>query len=355
MLYHKHNTKTHFLSQAKLFAQSLDPQKVQQLNGNLTDVSLPAYQQLTERMQAVKQVLPDVRFAYLMKEVNQQIIFISDSEPPSSSAASAYGQVYSEASPEFRKMFSTGEPLLEGPLHDRWGHWVSAHAAITDSQGQVIAVVGMDMDASDWLAQMRWYQITAFLMLFLLLTLFCLSVVFYLAMRRWREAEAENRYRAIHDALTGLHNRFFMHKTLAHTITQYQKIAQKFAILYIDLDGLKQINERLGHTAGDLLIQEVAARICKQLKRSGRVGRLGGDEFLAILTDVDDIAQARIVATHLQHAICLPLESAVIQGLTVSCRIGIALFPDDAEHVDALLLHADADMYQSKRQSDGFL
>ena len=348
-LYSTNNARDHFVAKATLLAQALNPDDIAKLQGNSVDTSTPEYQRTVQRMRAVAQALPDIRFAYLMRQVNGQIIFISDSEPVDSVHASSYGEVYTESTDDFRQIFVDGEPLFEGPIHDRWGNWVSAHASIRDASGNVVAIVGLDIDASDWLIQMRWYQAIALLLTFLLLALFCLSVVFYLAMRRWREAEAENRYRAIHDSLTGLHNRFFMQEALYQAIRQHQQKQRCFAVLFIDLNGLKRINDHFGHGAGDALIIESANRIHDYLFKIAAVGRLGGDEFLAILHDIDDAAQAHIVATHLKHAVLQPLESELVRGFSISCSVGIAMFPTDGDTADALLSHADTDMYQNKR------
>jgi PAS domain S-box-containing protein len=138
------------LQRARLSAAALCPKDAAALRGapeNATGQAA-AYACLRDRLAGMRRALPDVRFVYLMGRQANRIVFLADSEPAGSPAHSPPGQDYFEATPEFRAVFDTGAPLLEGPVTDRWGRWLSASAAIRDADGaRVLAVLGMDVDA----------------------------------------------------------------------------------------------------------------------------------------------------------------------------------------------------------------
>lgn len=151
------------------------------------------------------------------------------------------------------------------------------------------------------------------------------------------------------DGLTGLSNRYITLKTLDETIKQTQKENGKFAVLYMDLDHFKDINDSLGHNTGDELLIATAGRLLANVKQSDTVCRMGGDEFVIILKDLNQPENAASVATRIVESIQQPFilnESECLIGIS----IGIALYPQHANETNALLQKADSALYQSKKQ-----
>jgi diguanylate cyclase (GGDEF)-like protein/PAS domain S-box-containing protein len=164
-----------------------------------------------------------------------------------------------------------------------------------------------------------------------------------------KEAEARIEYLASHDSLTGLPNRVMFGELLNHVLAASARNQRKFAVLFIDLDRFKFINDSLGHEAGDTLLREVAQRLKGSLRASDIVARLGGDEFVMLLQDLRGIEQAGRIARKLLSAVIKPV---MIQGqeCRVTASIGISVFPDDAREESALMSHADIAMYHAKEE-----
>jgi diguanylate cyclase (GGDEF)-like protein/PAS domain S-box-containing protein len=160
-------------------------------------------------------------------------------------------------------------------------------------------------------------------------------------------AEARIQYLAYYDALTGLPNRTLLQDRLAKTLAGARRQKDKVALLFLDLDGFKNINDSLGHSVGDLLLQEVAERLKTWGREQDTVARLGGDEFLIMLTNVTDVPDAAVAAERLMDAMTAEF---VVQGhlLKVSCSIGISIFPEHGKDCDTLIKNADAAMYNAK-------
>ncbi|HYD59839.1 MAG TPA: diguanylate cyclase [Noviherbaspirillum sp.] len=153
---------------------------------------------------------------------------------------------------------------------------------------------------------------------------------------------------ARHDELTGLPNRRLFQDRMRSALARSRRNHGRFAVLYVDLDDFKKVNDSLGHTAGDLLLQAVARRLRECVREEDTVARLGGDEFALLLEEVHVPGAAAIVAGKIRAAVSQPVD---IEGcmLTVFPSIGIAIFPDDGTGMDALLKHADRAMYEAKK------
>ena len=153
---------------------------------------------------------------------------------------------------------------------------------------------------------------------------------------------------AHHDVLTGLPNRLLFQERLRLTVEQADRLGQSVAVLFIDLDRFKTINDSLGHHVGDGLLQSVAARLVQTIRAGDTVSRLGGDEFVIILNGIDSADEV----AHLIEQRLIPLirEPHQIDGvnLYVSCSVGVAIFPDDGRDLDELMRHADGAMYMAK-------
>ena len=162
-----------------------------------------------------------------------------------------------------------------------------------------------------------------------------------------RESEAMVRHQAQHDALTGLGNRNMLSGVLAREIEHQQSEGTGFALIFIDLDGFKLINDTRGHDAGDQLLVEMALRIRRVLRTSDTCIRLGGDEFLVVAPGIEDGHSARQLADKLLTGIRAPMDIGTEQ-VSVSGSIGIALCPDHAMTAEDLIKAADSAMYSAK-------
>lgn len=162
-----------------------------------------------------------------------------------------------------------------------------------------------------------------------------------------KRIERRLAHEAGHDALTGLLNRQRFHETVIRAVANADRQDHRCALLFIDLDRFKAVNDELGHAAGDELLATVAHRISRVLRRGDAAGRLGGDEFAVLLAAVPDRAAAHIVATKIRAALA---EPCLLGGgrRRLGASIGIALFPDDGRQVEKLLERADRAMYAVK-------
>ena len=166
-----------------------------------------------------------------------------------------------------------------------------------------------------------------------------------------KQDEERIQHLASHDALTSLPNRVLFSEVLNMAIQSAQRNHRKFALLFIDLDRFKVINDTLGHEAGDKLLREMGTRIKETLRTSDLVARLGGDEFVVLVQEVGETAQVETVARKILSALIKPM---VITGqeCRVSASIGICMYPADAQEEQSLMKHADTAMYWAK-QSGG--
>lgn len=153
---------------------------------------------------------------------------------------------------------------------------------------------------------------------------------------------------ARHDPLTGLANRRRFREEIHASIGRSDKSPSSCAVIYIDLDGFKPVNDRHGHAAGDAVLIEVAQRIAHVAPKGATVARLGGDEFGVVLHDVANPEALLFLSQRLQRDIAKPIESDRLQ-LIVGATIGIAVFPEDGGDPEALIAAADRAMYIAKR------
>ncbi|WP_376697070.1 putative bifunctional diguanylate cyclase/phosphodiesterase [Wenzhouxiangella sp. EGI_FJ10305] len=213
----------------------------------------------------------------------------------------------------------------------------------------VLAAVPADGSWESPLLSYRWqWLIGSGLNMALGLMIFGLLV----SRRRLQGALSTIRHQARFDSLTELPNRqYFMHQ-LSEAIYRARREQRRFALLFIDLDHFKEINDSLGHDAGDELLQSISERIRVTLRGQDMVGRFGGDEFVVLLHDLSDPVDAEIVAGKLLHALH-PAQSIQGHDVTIDGSIGIAVYPEDGHSAGDLLKHADLAMYAAKSAGRG--
>ncbi|CAD6879633.1 diguanylate cyclase/phosphodiesterase (GGDEF & EAL domains) with PAS/PAC sensor(s) [Methylomonas albis] len=162
-------------------------------------------------------------------------------------------------------------------------------------------------------------------------------------------AEQQLLYLANHDPLTGLLNREQFHNRLTKALAAVQRYDTKLALMYLDLDRFKLINDTLGHRLGDLLLQSVSDRLRTSIRAQDILARLGGDEFIILLSDINKIDDAARVA---EKTIDMLTQSYTLEGnnIVVTASIGISIYPDDGKDSHTLLMNADAAMYLAKER-----
>jgi diguanylate cyclase (GGDEF)-like protein/PAS domain S-box-containing protein len=164
-----------------------------------------------------------------------------------------------------------------------------------------------------------------------------------------KQAEEKIQYMATHDALTGLPNRLMFSQMLNRAIQSAKRNQRQFAVLFIDLDRFKIINDTLGHEAGDQLLQEIGARLKQTLRAADLAARLGGDEFIILIEEVSDANHVATVAHKIITSIIKPL-TLMGQECRITASIGISIYPKDAEDEQSLMKNADLAMYLAKEE-----
>jgi diguanylate cyclase (GGDEF)-like protein/PAS domain S-box-containing protein len=163
-----------------------------------------------------------------------------------------------------------------------------------------------------------------------------------------KRAEQELRYLANYDALTGLPNRSLLIERIDQGIARARRTEKRLAVLFLDLDRFKHVNDSMGHAAGDSLLRAAGARLRHIVRGNDSVARIGGDEFTVVLEDIDASADAEAIAGKILSAFEEPLELDNGQEVVISASIGISLFPDHGATANDLLKFADTAMYQAK-------
>ena len=162
-----------------------------------------------------------------------------------------------------------------------------------------------------------------------------------------RQAETRAQHLADHDALTGLPNRRLLEDRLTQALAASQRNRRHTAVMFVDLDRFKNINDSLGHAAGDVVLKQVAERLMAQLREVDTICRMGGDEFVVVLPEIKRAADAAHVAAKILETVAQPFA---VEGreLQITPSVGISVFPDDGRDAESLIRNADAAMYHAK-------
>lgn len=165
------------------------------------------------------------------------------------------------------------------------------------------------------------------------------------------------RHAAFHDELTGLPNRALFNDRLEHGLAQATRHGWNLAVMFVDLDKFKEVNDSYGHAVGDSVLQMIATRLKQHSRRADTMSRMGGDEFLYLLMETGDVRDVTQIAEKLIRSIQVPcdvLAGDVTVSPSVKASIGISIFPRDGITVDALIESADTAMYRAKQDQSGF-
>jgi diguanylate cyclase (GGDEF)-like protein len=164
-------------------------------------------------------------------------------------------------------------------------------------------------------------------------------------------ARRELEHRAMHDQLTGLPNRELLMDRLSVALARLGRQGTAVGVLFIDLDGFKEVNDVYGHTVGDELLVSVAARLRREVRDGDTVARYGGDEFVVLCEDLVRIEAAQPLAKRLAQAVAQPVSTATTPMLVVQASIGVVVEQNPATSADALVRRADAEMYRVKHRA----
>jgi diguanylate cyclase (GGDEF)-like protein len=162
-----------------------------------------------------------------------------------------------------------------------------------------------------------------------------------------KRTEQQLNYIATHDTLTGLPNRILFMDRLKMALAQAKRNSQKLAVMMLDLDHFKNVNDTLGHMVGDQLLKEISLRLTSRLRQNDTIARLGGDEFIILLPEIGRVEDSAEAAGKILNAFQQPFICGSHKIIS-STSIGIAIYPDDCQDTDSLLKNADVAMYYVK-------
>ena len=225
-----------------------------------------------------------------------------------------------------------------------------AYVPITLPGGEVAGVLELDQDYAPIASSVNkaFLPVAGVLQAVFILLFLSLFPILRQVTRSLRRHAEEVEHQALHDALTGLPNRVLFRDRAEQAVRAAKRAQEGAAIMLVDLDRFKEVNDTLGHEAGDQLLQEFARRLNTVVRDTDTVARLGGDEFGLVLPGAKDAATALFVAERLRNETDQPF---VVGGLSLAVEgsVGIALFPEHGHDVETLVRHADVAMYSSKR------
>lgn len=171
------------------------------------------------------------------------------------------------------------------------------------------------------------------------------------------EQEEGARHASLHDALTGIPNRALFHDRLEHGLAQAKRHGWTLALMFVDLDDFKAVNDRYGHDLGDSVLQTVARRLQDNSRRGDSVSRHGGDEFLYLALDTKNEANISLIAEKIIKEIQAPLNVSVgdvATSISITATVGISIFPKHGTDADTLVTSADRAMYRAKQDKSGY-
>ena len=240
------------------------------------------------------------------------------------------------------------------PLQDR--NLLSSVVPVYGSEGDLQGVMALYNDVTPLIEDIRQTH-TQLVLITIAVMLGLYSVLFFIIQRAdriirdksdvQRESERQIQHQANHDALTGLPNRRYFHSLLERCMARAEASQHLIAVLFIDLDRFKPINDTLGHPVGDQLLKVIGERLATCCRDSDIVSRIGGDEFTVILDQLDNVLHIERAAQRIIDTIAQPIYLAD-KELEVGSSIGIAIYPFDDQDIDELIKHADTAMYHAK-------
>jgi diguanylate cyclase (GGDEF)-like protein len=350
--------RDNLITYAKTIEQSIDWRPyASTLNTSPDKLKQADFSQLESQLNSACRANKNCHFIYLLYTHNQgekvQVRFLLDASPQPASEISHLGDVFAEASNDLLKGLQTRKALVEGPVTDRWGTWVSAHVPlVVTAETPNFVMLGIDVAVNNWDQQIHKKIIAPII----ITTFFLIVLAGLIYQNKKREKLFDQMLNstsaltlmANNDALTGLPNRRLLEDRMAQALKEASRAQQIVAVLFLDLDYFKVINDTHGHVIGDQLLKSVGERLTGLLRAEDTVARIGGDEFVILLPKLNDERQLVATAEKVISELALPFQIAD-QTLQVGVSIGIALYPQHDDNPSNLIKYADDAMYVAKR------
>jgi len=321
-----------------------------------TDAHDPQYLEMNVKLQHWIRLNPSIRDIYTLKkrpDGSKYVVLAPATDFDKNGiidnqleAAVPIGQAFQEQIPQLEKVFQDRSKMESYLTSDAWGLAIAGFSPVYNEQGKVDAVLAMEFDREEWMSHVRMTRIRE---IGILLFPFSMFVTAYWFVIHFRLERLQITFFANHDALTGLPNRQYFQHQLHAALEKASQEERRLAVMHIDLDRFKFINDTLGHGMGDLVVKAVSERIIQVVQDRGMVGRIGGDKFAILLPNVTDVQEMSEIA---QNILTLLSQSYMIeqQELFITASIGISVYPLHAEDRYALIRSADAAMSRAKEQ-----
>jgi diguanylate cyclase (GGDEF)-like protein len=324
------------------------------LSTNPNNVTVADLNGMNAQLNAACRANRDCHFIYMLYIDKTQVKFLLDASPQPASEISHLGEVFVEATEELKDALLHQRPLVEGPVTDHWGTWVSARVPVKiTANSNYFVLLNIDVAATGWKSRLFKKALVpaAFTLIF--------SSILLWFMRKNKErdlryaelynATSELTEIANNDQLTGLPNNRLLEDRMAQALKAAKRSRAIVAVLFLDLDFFKAVNDTHGHHIGDQLLKLVAARLTQLLRLEDTVARVGGDEFVILLPNLPNELQAIATAEKVVSALVNPFQVAG-HTLKIGVSVGIALYPEHDSNEKNLLKMADNAMYVAKRQ-----
>ena len=349
---------------AKTIEQSIDWRPyADTLNINPDSLKEADLAELVSQLNSACKANKNCHFIYLLYTDTQkgttQVKFLLDASPQPASEISHLGEIFVEASEALKQGLTMRSALVEGPVTDHWGTWVSAHVPLNVTvKTPNFVMLGVDVAASNWNRQVyRKIIAPSVITVFFLLVL--AALIYQSRQREKLYEDMLNSASALtamanNDSLTGLPNRRLLEDRMAQVFKFAQRSEARVAVFFLDLDYFKQVNDTHGHKAGDQLLRLVATRLSNLLRADDSIARIGGDEFIILLPNIDNENQTVVAAQKIINALAKPFSllglSTPSQIVQIGVSVGIAIYPDHGEAPNDVISHADMAMYAAKRK-----
>jgi len=327
------------------------------LNNDPSKINPADLDRLKLRLNEACKANPDCHFIYLMyvdrHPQGEQIKFLLDASPQPTSEISRMGDVYTESTEAFKMAMRTKSAIVEGPVRDHWGTWVSASVPVEITKNTPhFVMLGIDVASSVWSG----YIVRKVVVPITVALIFLFTVLGFIYQGRLRESLLKQLYKATSDlstmansdGLTGLPNRRLLEDRIEQAIKEAKRAQHTVALLFLDLDAFKVVNDSHGHAVGDLLLKSVAERLQELMRAEDTIARIGGDEFIVLLPRQDNKAEVTMVTERIIEAINKPFSINELV-LHIGVSVGVALYPDHDNDPHALLKYADSAMYFAKQ------
>ena len=296
----------------------------------------------------------DCHFIYVLYLDNNQVKFLLDASPQPPSEISQLWEVFVEATDALKHSLDKQSSLVEGPVTDHWGTWVSARVPVKITVNTKHFVqLSVDVAVHGW--EMRLFKKALVPIAFTFVFLGIL--IWFVRQNKQREQLLAQLFTsttalevmANNDDLTGLPNRRLLEDRIVQSLKAARRGNHMAAVLFLDLDFFKVVNDTHGHPVGDELLKIVAKRLIHLLRVEDTVARIGGDEFVILLPNLHDQSQAELIAEKVIAELVKPFEVNALT-LQIGVSVGIAMYPDYDSNETNLIKHADSAMYAAKRQ-----